>query len=66
MNTLFGGFKHRYSQEFLDKLAKDSGIEWTKVEFNTVPGESVPVSPLPPPSGVLHYMEVKYTDKDKN
>lgn len=62
MNALFGGFKGRYPQKFLDELAKTLGIKWTKVEFKAVPKEKVEVKPLGPPSGVLYYVDMKYGD----
>ena len=58
------GFKNRYPQSFLDQLAKDLGIEWTKVEFKTLDKEDVPICPLPPPTGNLYYFD--YDLKDNN
>jgi hypothetical protein len=66
MNTLFTGFKYKYSQEFLDSLAKAFGIEWTKVESKTIPIESVTVSPLSPPTGHLDYLDLDYENKTLN
>ena len=63
-SRLISGFRHVYSQEFLNQLAKDLGIKWTKVEFRTIPHEDVPVCPMPPPSGILLYSEVKYKKDD--
>jgi hypothetical protein len=64
MSRLLGGFKHRYPQSFLDKLAKAWGFKWTKVEFKQVDAKDVEVSPMPPPSGQLYYIEMKYDNKD--
>jgi hypothetical protein len=50
-------FKHKYSQEFLDQLAKDLGFEWSKVEFNLLDKEDMPICPLGPPSGALFYVD---------
>lgn len=60
MNTLTGGFKYRYSQSFLDKLAKNLGIKWTKVKFETINKKNVPIVPLSPPNGELYYLEFNY------
>lgn len=62
MSRLFG-FKYRYSQSFLDKLAKDLGFKWTKVKFRTIKKEDVSVCPMPPPSGNLFYTVIKYKDE---
>ena len=54
------GFTHKYPQSFLDKLAKDLGIKWTKVESKTVKKEDVDIRPLSPPSSNIEYFECKY------
>ena len=53
-------FKYKYSQKFLDELAKAMGIEWIPVKPTLVPKELVSEHPLPPPSGKLYYIETKY------
>jgi hypothetical protein len=42
---------------------KATGIEWTKVTAQTVDRDSISASPLPPPSGVLFYMDPLFSDK---
>jgi len=54
------GFTHKYPQSFLDKLAKDLGIKWTKVESKTMKKEDIDVCPLSPPSLNIDYFESKY------
>jgi hypothetical protein len=56
-------FKNKYPQEFLDRLADALGIKWTKVKPQLVDRDSFEVKPLPPPSGVLFYMDPLFTDK---
>jgi len=60
------GFKNRYPQSFLDKLAKDLGFKWTKVKMETTPFKDVKVHPLPPPSGELYYMEMNHRKSEDN
>jgi hypothetical protein len=55
-------FQHKYPQKFLDELAEAMGIEWIPVIAGTVPRDTVKVQALPPPSGNLYYIEVKYKD----
>ncbi len=52
------GFRGAYSKEFLEQLAKDLGIEWTYIQAITIPKDQVPVRPMDPPSGELHYAEI--------
>lgn len=59
MSRIFG-FKHAYSQKFLDQLAKDLGFEWTPVVFKCIDKEKISVCPMPPPSGQLLYMDIEY------
>jgi len=59
------GFKHTYSQEFLDWLAKEYGFKWTKVEFKTIPKDKVTVCPMSKPSGQLNYLEYKFNERKK-
>ena len=59
MSKLIGGLKHRYPQEFLDQLAKDLGFEWTRVNFGTIGKDDCPIHPIPPPSGLLFYVDYK-------
>lgn len=65
MSRIFG-FKNRYPQSFLDNLAKALGIKWTKAKPTLIDPKDVEVRPLPPPSGTLYYMEVKYGDDKAN
>jgi len=58
MSRLFG-FKYKYSQEFLDQLAKEFGFEWTLVKPQLIDKDEISISPLPPPSGKLYYMNIK-------
>lgn len=64
MSRIFG-FKHIYSKEFLDRLAKELGFEWTFLAPKSIPSEEISVNPLPPPTGKLYYCEFKYDTKDK-
>jgi hypothetical protein len=65
-NTLFTGFRYRYPQEFLDSLAKEFGFTWTKVEWRSVPRDTVCVCPPPPPTGILYYLEPVYDKKTED
>jgi len=60
MKSRLFGFQYRYPQKFLDNLAKWYGFEWTPVNPTLVPWYIVSVHPMPPPSGKLYYIEIKY------
>ena len=62
MSRIFG-FKNRYPQKFLDKLAKDLGIKWTKVKPTLISKDEITSCPLPPPSGKLYYSEHKFKEE---
>lgn len=62
MNFLIS--KNKYPQHFFDVVAKALGIKWTMLEPpTTIPKEEIPEIPLPPPSGILYYNEIKYKDE---
>lgn len=58
------GFTNKYSQSFLDDLAKACGFKWTKVLFKTIDSKDIPVKPLDPPSGILYYFDAKYNNQE--
>lgn len=58
------GFTHRYPQSFLDKLAKDLGIKWTKCIPQTLAQEEVEIKPLNPPTSKLYYFKINYKNNE--
>lgn len=60
MESRIFGFKHKYSQEFLDWLEKELGIKWIKCPPKTIPTDKVEIKPLSPPSNKVHYIDIEY------